>query len=154
MRHRTLQINANGIKQGYVLAPTLFSIFFSMMLQRAMDNLDEDDGNTYSLAEMVAFSTWGTCRLTQRSWKIPSESCCLLMMPPMLLTLSQPYNTYHLASQRLLNSEHEVSLRKTEVFHQPAPRKEYHPANISIGQTELKAVQQFCYLECVNSSKT
>ena len=35
---------SNGVKQGCVLAPTLFSIFFSMMLKRAIKNLDVDDG--------------------------------------------------------------------------------------------------------------
>lgn len=34
----------NGVKQGCVLAPTLFSIFFSMMLKRATEDLDENDG--------------------------------------------------------------------------------------------------------------
>ena len=46
----------------------------------------------------------------------------------------------------------EVSLKTTEVLHQPAPRKECHPPNISVGHTGLKAVQQFCYLRCVISS--
>ena len=35
---------SNGVKQGCVLPPTLFSIFFSMMLQRALDDLDDEDG--------------------------------------------------------------------------------------------------------------
>ncbi|XP_072050245.1 uncharacterized protein [Amphiura filiformis] len=34
----------NGVKQGCVLAPTLFSIFFSMMLHQATVDLDDDDG--------------------------------------------------------------------------------------------------------------
>lgn len=34
----------NGVKQGCVLAPTLFSIFFSMMRKRATKDLDENDG--------------------------------------------------------------------------------------------------------------
>ena len=38
----------------------------------------------------------------------------------------------------------EVSLKKTEVLHQPAPQDEYHPPSISIKQTKLNAVQQFC----------
>ena len=33
----------SGVKQGCVLAPTLFSIFFSMMLKRATKDLDEND---------------------------------------------------------------------------------------------------------------
>ena len=41
----------------------------------------------------------------------------------------------------------EVSLTNTEVLHQPAPRVEYRPPHITIGDTELKAaVQQFTYL--------
>ena len=46
----------------------------------------------------------------------------------------------------------EVSLKKTEVFHQPEPRVEYRPPHISIGETELKSVQQFTYLRCTISS--
>ncbi|KAJ7428689.1 hypothetical protein WISP_00981 [Willisornis vidua] len=34
----------NGVKQGGVLVPTLFTIFFSMMLQRAMTDLNEENG--------------------------------------------------------------------------------------------------------------
>ena len=33
----------NGVKQGCVLAPTLFSIFFSMMLKQATDDLEDED---------------------------------------------------------------------------------------------------------------
>ena len=33
----------NGVKQGCVLAPTLFSIFFSMVLKQATDDLEDED---------------------------------------------------------------------------------------------------------------
>jgi len=45
-----------------------------------------------------------------------------------------------------------VSLKKTEVLHQPAPQEAYRPPHITIGDTELKAVQQFTYLGCTISS--
>ena len=35
---------SNGVKQGCVMAPTLFSIFFSMMLKQATEDLDDDEG--------------------------------------------------------------------------------------------------------------
>ena len=35
---------SNGVKQGCVLAPTLVSIFFSMMLKQATVDLDVDEG--------------------------------------------------------------------------------------------------------------
>ena len=46
----------------------------------------------------------------------------------------------------------EVSLKKTEVLHQPAPQVEYCAPHISIGETVLKSVQQFTYLGCAISS--
>ena len=46
----------------------------------------------------------------------------------------------------------EVSLKKTEVLHQPAPQNEYRAPLISIGETVLKSVEQFTYLGCAISS--
>ena len=46
----------------------------------------------------------------------------------------------------------EISLKKMEVLHQPAPHEEYRPPHISIGDTELKTTQQFIYLGCTISS--
>ena len=46
----------------------------------------------------------------------------------------------------------EVSLKKTEVLHQPAPQNEYRAPHISIGETVLKSVEQFTYLGCAISS--
>ena len=46
----------------------------------------------------------------------------------------------------------EVSLKKTEVLYQPAPRDVYHPPDTTIGETELNSVQQFSYLGCTISS--
>ena len=45
-----------------------------------------------------------------------------------------------------------MSLKKTEVLHQPAPREEYHVPHINIGETELKSVHQFSYLGCTITS--
>ena len=42
----------------------------------------------------------------------------------------------------------EVSLKKTDVLHQPACLKEYRLQHITIARTELKAVYQFIYLGC------
>ena len=40
----------------------------------------------------------------------------------------------------------EVSLKKTEVLHQPGILEEYHPPHITIDEIELKAVYPFTYL--------
>ena len=46
----------------------------------------------------------------------------------------------------------EVSLKKTEVLHQPTPHEENRTPHISIGDTELKSTLQFTYLGCTISS--
>ena len=48
----------------------------------------------------------------------------------------------------------EVSLKKTEVLHQPAPREPNCPPRINIGETELKSVQQFTYLGSIKNLTT
>ena len=54
---------SNGVKQGCVLAPTLFSIFFSMMLRQATEDVNDDDsiyiryridGNLFNLRRLQA----------------------------------------------------------------------------------------------------
>ena len=54
---------SNGVKQGCVLAPTLFYIFFSMMLRQATEDLNDDDsiyiryrldGNLFNLRRLQA----------------------------------------------------------------------------------------------------
>ncbi|XP_063595009.1 uncharacterized protein LOC134771986 [Penaeus indicus] len=116
----------NGVKQGCVLAPTLFSIFFSMMLKQATEDLEDDeavyiryrlDGSLFNLRRLHAH----TKTLEQ------------------LIPAAQLFGL-------------EVSLKKTEVLHQPAPREEYRPPHITIGETELKAVHQFTYLGCTITS--
>ncbi|XP_029637978.1 uncharacterized protein LOC115213182 [Octopus sinensis] len=44
-----------------------------------------------------------------------------------------------------------VSLKKTEVLHQPTPQEDYHPPHITICGTKLKSTQQFTYLGCIIS---
>ena len=45
-----------------------------------------------------------------------------------------------------------VSLKKTEVLHQPAPWELDHLPHITTGVTELKTVHQFSYLGCTIST--
>ena len=52
---------SDGVKQGCVLAPTLFSIFFSIMLRKAKEDLPDDiyihfrtDGNFFNLRRLLA----------------------------------------------------------------------------------------------------
>ncbi len=65
---------SSGVKQGCMLAPTLFGIFFSMLLSYAFHG--NDDGLT------GASSTWPDSRQRPRYRLSPSEKPCLLTMQP------------------------------------------------------------------------
>ncbi|RXN24108.1 RNA-directed DNA polymerase from mobile element jockey-like protein [Labeo rohita] len=116
----------NGVKQGCVLAPTLFTIFFSMMLKQALQDFDDDnavyikyrlDGSLFNLRRLQAHTK----------------------------TLDQLIHATQLFGL-------EVSLKKTEVLHQPAPKEDHHPPHITIGEIELKSGHQFTYLGCIITS--
>ena len=143
----------NGVKQGCVLAPTLFTIFFSMMLQRAMEDLgDEDgiyiryrtDGSLFNLRRLQAHTK--TLEQLIRELLFADDAALVAHTE----TALQRVTSCFAEATQLFGLE--VSLKKTEVLHQPAPQEAYCPPHITIGETELKAVQQFTYLGCTISS--
>ena len=143
----------NGVKQGCVLAPTLFTIFFSMMLQQATADLDDEDG-IYIRYRMDG-SLFNLRRLQARTKTLEQLIRELLFADDAALvahsdTALQRITTCFADACQLFGLE--VSLKKTEVLHQPAPQEAYRPPHITVGVTELKTVQQFTYLGCTISS--
>ena len=144
---------SNGLKQGCVLAPTLFSIFFTMMLKQATANLDDDEG------EYVRYRLDGSLfnlRRLQTHIKTQERLIQNLLFADDAALVAhtkralQRMTSCFADASRLFSLE--VSLRKTEVLHQPTPHEEYRPPHISIGDTALKSTQQFIYLGCTISS--
>ena len=144
---------SNGVKQGCVLAPTLFSIFFTMMLKQATVDLDDDEGvyvryrlhgSLFNLRRLQAHTKTQE-RLIQNL--LFADDAALVAHTERAL---QRMTSCFADASRLFGLE--VSLKKTEVLHQPTPREEYRPPHISIGDTELKSTQQFTYLGCTISS--
>ena len=96
---------SNGVKQGCVLAPTLFSIFFSMMLRQATEDLNDDDsiyiryrldGNLFNLRRLQAH----TKTQEQLIWDHQSS----LMTPLLLHILREPFSALHPASPKQSSS--------------------------------------------------
>ena len=144
---------SNGVKQGCVMAPTLFSIFFTMMLKQATADLDDDKGvyvryrlhgSLFNLRRLQAHTKTQE-RLIQNL--LFADDAALVAHTERAL---QRMTSCFADASRLFGLE--VSLKKTEVLHQPTPREEYRPPHISIGDTELKSTQQFTYLGCTISS--
>ena len=142
----------NGIKQGCILAPTLFSIFFSMMLQHATEVLDVEDG---VYIRYRTDSSLFNLRRLQAHTKISERLIRELLFADDAALVAHSESALQRITSCFAEAAElfglEVSLKKTEVLHQPAPQEEYHPPHISIWETELKAVQQFTYLGCTIS---
>ena len=144
---------SNGVKQGCVLAPTLFSLFFSMMLKQANKDLDEEDG--VYVRYRLDGSLFNLRRLQAHTKTLERLILDLLFADDAALVAHteralQRITTCFADASRLFGLE--VSLKKTEVLHQPAPHEDDHQPHITIGNTELKTTQQFTYLGCTISS--
>ena len=132
----------NGVKQGCVLVPALFTLFFSMMLQ----HVKEDLGSLFNLICLQAH-TMTTEKLIRELLFADAAALVAHIISAMQRITSCVAETAQLFGR-------EVSMKKTEVLHQPAPQEEYHPPCIFIEQSELKAVHQFSYLGCIITSDT
>ena len=135
----------NSVKQGCILAPTLFSIFFSMMLKHVIEDIN-DDGTVY-----IHYRLFNPGRVHIHT-KLLSSCFVTFSLLTMLPSSTTPKEPYFAEAARLFRFE--VNLKKTEVFQQPALLEEYCPPHITIGVTELKAVHQFSYLGCTITSDT
>ena len=144
---------SNGVKQGCVLALTLFSIFFTMMLKQATVDLDNDEevyvryrlhGSLFNLRRLQAHTKTQE-RLIQKL--LFADDAALVAHTERAL---QRMTSCFADASRLFGLE--VSLKKTEVLHQPTPHEENRPPYIIIGDTEMKSIQQLTYLGCTISS--
>ena len=102
-----------------------------MMLKQATEDLDDEDKTQEWLIQDLLFA----------------DDAALIAYSERAL---QRITTYFAVAAQLFSLE--VSIKKTEVLHQPAPKEDYHSPIITIGETDLKSVQQFTYLGCTISS--
>ena len=116
----------NGVKQGCVLAPTLFTIFFSMMLKQAMEEFNNEDavyiryrtdGSLFNLRRLQAHTK--THELLVRELLFADDAALVAHSESALQRLTSCFAVTAKAFGL------EVSLKKTEVLHQPAPRQDY-----------------------------
>ena len=135
----------NGTKQGCVLAPLLFSIYFSMMLIVAFQDCEigipvqfRTDGNIFNLRRLQAKTKVHTTVIRDLLF---ADDCALMAHTQQ--DAQQLIDRFATAAHRFGLS---VNLKKTEVLHQSCPISNSSNASITCSQVPLKTVDKFCYL--------
>ena len=144
---------ANGVKLGCVLEPTLFRIFFRVMLKQAMEGLDGDnavyiryrlEGSLFNLRRLQAHTK--TLEQLFRDLLFADDAALVAQTESALQRLTSCFAK----AAQLFGLE--VSLKKTKVLYQPTPWEEYFLPHITISETVLKIIYQFTYLGCTITS--
>ena len=136
-----------GTKQGCIIAPTLFNIFFSMMLhvafKEAQDGIDIKSRFDVGLGHISTkhFDAKSKVHISTIRDLLFADDCALAADSEE--GLQRLCDCFASASRRFGLT---ISIKKTEVLYQPARGNANVPPNIYIEGTQLKAVELFKYL--------
>ena len=143
----------SGTKQGCIIAPTLFSIYFSMMLHVAFK--DTEDGVDIKSRPDVRLTSITTKHFDAKNKVSMSTIRELLFADDCALAadseeaLQRLCDCFSSAARRFGLT---ISIKKTEVLYQPARGNAYVPPAIFIEGKQLKAVELFKYLGSIVSN--
>ena len=135
----------NGVKQGCVLAPTLFSIMFSAMLIDAFHDSEEGiairyrtDGKLFNQRRLQAVTK---VKETVIRDFLFADDCALNATSVQAMQV-----TTDRLSGSCDNFGLTISTKKTEVMYQPCPGKPHQKSNITVNGKVLNDVDKFTYL--------
>ena len=136
----------NGVKQGCVLAPTLFSMMFSAML------IDAYKDTSYGVDLRYRFDGGGLFNQARLKAKTKVDSFSardFLFADDCALNASSEADmqaSMNLFSEACTNFGLTISTAKTEVLHQPAPGTDFNPPRIECNGQILPTTEAFIYL--------
>jgi hypothetical protein len=135
----------NGVKQGCVLAPTLFSMVLSATLTDAFQDCTEGiglkfrtDGSLFNLRRLRAVTK--VKETIVRDFLFADDCALNANTEPEMQAIMDKF------SASCTNFGLTINAKKTEVMHQPAPRTLYSDPCITVNGQRLQAVDQFTYL--------
>ena len=136
----------NGVKQGCVLAPTLFSMYFTAMLS---DAFREDDDVGIKFHSRIDGGFYKPQRLKTHSKVLVdflrdvlfADDCALCTT-----TQSDMQHAVDLFARACKDFGLTISIKKTEVMYQPPPGEPYVEPYITIQGQKLVATAKFPYL--------
>ena len=144
----------NGVKQGDILGPTLFSLYLAMVFEDAFKDNDRGiyikyrtTGKVFDLRRLEA-STKVSYNLIRDL--LYADDCDLVThteedMQQLMDCISRACKSFGLT----------ISIEKTKVMYQPAPGKAYAEPNIMVDDERLEVVKKFVYLgSTLNNSCT
>ena len=143
---------SSGVKQGCVLAPTLFSLLFAQMLSAALSQTEagvkihyRTDGDFFNLRRLKSYT-----KVTQAIVRdfLFADDCALAAHSE--VDIQELADCFATAATSFGLT---VSIKKTEVLRQLAPNTARPPPNITMDGNVLKNVDTFKYLgSCINSA--
>ena len=141
-----------GVKQGCVIAPTLFSIFISTIFHLIKDRLPEGieiiyrtDGGLFNLRRLKARTKTRATSLIELQYA--DDNCVCATSESQLQCILDAF-AYAYESLGL-----SINVRKTEVLYQPVPGQSPIPPSLNVSGSTLKNVPSFPYLGSVLSVK-
>ena len=133
------------MKQGCVLAPTLFSIMFSAMLTDAFQDTDpginiryRTDGKLFNLRRLQAKTKVHAGKLRDFLF---DDDCALNAGSTEYMQRSMDLFTTACNNFGLT-----INTKKTEAMYQPAPQKSYQGPTVTVNGKKLAAVGKFTYI--------
>ena len=136
----------NGVKQGCVLAPTLFSMMFSDMLTDAfreanpgMDIRYRTDGRLFNLRRLKAKTKVHVDKLRDSLF---ADDCALNAG-----SAEDMQHSMNLFSNACSNFGLTICTKKTEAMYQPASKKPFQEPTVTVNGQKLATVDKFVYLD-------
>ena len=134
----------NGVKQGCVLASTLFSIMFSALLTEAFQDGDNGIPNRYRFDGKL-FNIRRLQTKSKEQTEVQDEFLFGDDMAKGAPTQEKMQKGVAQVSDSCDSYDLTISIKKTEVVYQPAPGKPYKEPTITVKGQRLQVVDQFTY---------